>query len=75
MDSQTVVEAEPDFHSRAWWLDEFGRDNRPYTAQEWPAEPGSDVLSDPVAVFLIEALLWPILFGPGFAPSAVRGQA
>lgn len=43
MDVLTVVQAEPDFHSRAWWLDEFGCDNRPYTEQEWPADPGPDL--------------------------------
>jgi hypothetical protein len=25
----------PDFGSREWWLDEFGADDRPYTADEW----------------------------------------
>lgn len=37
MDVLTVVQAEPDFQYRAWWLDEFGCDNRPYTEQEWPS--------------------------------------
>lgn len=32
MSNRTVP---PDFNSREWWLEEFGADDRPYTAEEW----------------------------------------
>lgn len=65
MPFERVVQPEPevDCHSRAWYLDEFGKDNRPYTAQEWPSpEPTPDALSDPIEVRQIGALLFPSLF-------------
>ncbi len=37
MDIQTLAEVVPDFHSREWWIDEYGHDPRPYTAEEWPS--------------------------------------